>query len=115
VPLVIGGDDSIAPILARTLADHGTFDVVTMDSHLGRRRALRTLPSPAPRISELPQVKSVTQIGLRGIGGSRTGELEEARAAGHRLITAAEVHQPGQQWLCDQLPVGRPRVRLDRL
>jgi agmatinase len=62
--------------------------------------------SPARRISETPQVRSVTQIGLRGIGGSRTSELEDARAAGHRLITAAEVHEHGHRWLCDQLPSG---------
>jgi agmatinase len=108
VPLVIGGDDSIPPILARALADHGTFDVVTIDAHLdfrdevGGERFGRS--SPARRMSELPQVKSVTQIGLRGIGSSRTPEFEEARAAGHRLITAAEAHDRGHRWLCDQLP-----------
>jgi agmatinase len=110
IPLAIGGDDSIPPIVARALAERGGFDVVTIDAHLdfrdevGGERFGRS--SPARRMSELPQVGSVTQIGLRGIGGSRTAEVEEARAAGHRLITAAEVHERGQQWLCDQLPSG---------
>jgi agmatinase len=110
MPLVIGGDDSIPPIIARALADNGTFDVVTIDAHLdfrdevGGERFGRS--SPARRMSELPQVRSVTQLGLRGIGGSRTPEFEDARAAGHRLITAAEVHERGQRWLCDQLPSG---------
>jgi agmatinase len=109
-PLVIGGDDSIPPLVARALAQHGTFDVVTIDAHLdfrdevGGERFGRS--SPARRISELPQVASVTQIGLRGIGGSGTHELDAARAAGHRLITAAEVYEHGQRWLCDQLPSG---------
>jgi agmatinase len=110
MPLAIGGDDSIPPIVARALADHGTFDVVTIDAHLDFRDEVEGerfgRSSPARRISELPQVMSVTQIGLRGIGGSRTPELEEARAAGHRLITAAEVHEHGQRWLRDQLPSG---------
>ena len=110
MPLVIGGDDSIPPIIARALANHGTFDVVTIDAHLDFRddfageRFGRS--SPARRISELPQVKNVTQIGLRGIGGSGTREFEDARAAGHRLITAAEVHERGYRWLRDQLPSG---------
>jgi agmatinase len=110
MPLAIGGDDSIPPIVARALAQHGTFDVVTIDAHLdfldevdGERFGRS---SPARRMSELPQVTSVTQIGLRGIGGSRTRELDDARAAGHRLITAGEVHEHGQRWLCDQLPSG---------
>jgi agmatinase len=108
MPLVIGGDDSIPPIVARALARDGTFDVVTIDAHLdfrdevGGERFGRS--SPARRMSELPQVRSVTQIGLRGSGGSPTLEVEEARAAGHRLITAAEVHERGPQWLSDQLP-----------
>jgi agmatinase len=110
MPLVLGGDDSIPPIVARALAEQRMFDVVTVDAHLdfleavGGERFGRS--SPARRMSELPQVRSVTQIGLRGIGSSRTLELEEARAAGHRLIIAAEVHERGQQWLCDQLPSG---------
>jgi agmatinase len=110
MPLVIGGDDSIPPIVARALADHTTFDVVTIDAHLDFRDEIDGerlgRSSPARRMSEMPQVRSVTQIGLRGIGGSRTSELEDARAAGHRLITAAEVHERGHRWLCDRLPSG---------
>jgi agmatinase len=110
MPLVIGGDDSIPPIVARALVNHGPFDVVTIDAHLdfrddvGGERFGRS--SPARRMSELPQVRSVTQIGLRGSGGSRTLEFQQARAAGHRLITAAEVHERGPQWLREQLPSG---------
>jgi agmatinase len=110
MPLAVGGDDSIPPIVARSLAAHDRFDVVTIDAHLDFRdegdgeRFGRS--SPARRISELAQVRSVTQIGLRGIGSSRLRELEDARAAGHRLITAAEVHEHGHRWLRDQLPAG---------
>jgi len=108
--LVIGGDDSIPPIIARALANYGIVDVVTIDAHLDFRDEFEGerfgRSSPARRISELPQVRSVTQIGLRGIGSSRTREFEDARAAGHRLITAAEVHERGYRWLCDQLPSG---------
>jgi agmatinase len=110
MPLVIGGDDSIPPIVARALAHDRTFDVVTIDAHLdfrdevGGERFGRS--SPARRMSELPQVKSVTQIGLRGIGSSGAFEVEQAGAAGHRLITAAEVHERGPLWLCEQLPSG---------
>jgi agmatinase len=110
MPLVIGGDDSIPPIIARALAARGSFDVVTVDAHLDFRDEVDGerfgRSSPARRMSELPQVMRVTQIGLRGIGGSGTREYEDARAAGHRLITAAEVHERGHRWLCEQLPSG---------
>ncbi len=62
--------------------------------------------SPARRIDEVPQVRSVTQIGLRGIGGSRPAECEAALAAGHRLLTAGDVHGHDQRWLLEQLPSG---------
>jgi agmatinase len=84
LPLVVGGDDSIPPVVARALAADDHFDVVTIDAHLDFRdevdgeRLGRS--SPARRISELAQVRSVTQIGLRGIGSSRTRELEAPRA-----------------------------------
>jgi agmatinase len=109
-PYLVVGLGVTGRAVARALAAHGTFDVVTIDAHLDFRdefdgeRFGRS--SPARRISELPQVTSVTQIGLRGIGSSRTLEVEAASAAGHRLITAAEVHERGQRWLCDQLPSG---------
>lgn len=110
VPLVIGGDDSIPPMLARALAERHELHVVTVDAHLdfrdevGGERDSRS--SPARRMLELPQVVSLTQVGLRGIGGSRAAEVEAARAAGSRIVTAADVHRHGLAWLVEQLPAG---------
>jgi agmatinase len=110
MPLVVGGDDSIPPMVALALAERHSFDVVTIDAHLDFRDEVDGerfgRSSPARRMSELPQVRSVTQIGLRGIGGSGTAELEAARAAGHRLVTAADVHEHPLPWLREQLPSG---------
>lgn len=110
VPLVIGGDDSIPPMLARALAERHRFHVVTVDAHLDFRDEVNGeregRSSPARRMIELPKVLSLTQIGLRGIGGSYLAEVEAARAAGSRLIPAADVHQHGVSWLVQQLPVG---------
>jgi agmatinase len=108
VPLVIGGDDSIPPMLARAVAERHRFHVVTVDAHLDFRDAVdgerEGRSSPARRMRELPQVLSLTQIGLRGIGGSRSAEVEAARAAGSRLVPAADVHRKGVVWLLEQLP-----------
>jgi agmatinase len=110
VPLVIGGDDSIPPMVARTLAEQHRLHVVTVDAHLDFRDEVdgerEGRSSPARRMLELPQVLSLTQIGLRGIGGSRSAEVQAARAAGSRLVPAADVHRHGPSWLMQQLPVG---------
>ena len=111
VPLVIGGDDSIPPMLARAVAKRPRrFDVVTVDAQLDFRDEVdgerEGRSSPARRMLELPEVVSLTQIGLRGIGGSRPAEVEAAHAAGSRLIPAADVHRHGVAWLVQQLPAG---------
>jgi agmatinase len=109
VPLVIGGDDSIPPMVARALAERHRFHVVTVDAHLDFRDEVDGerdgRSSPARRILELPGVLSLTQIGLRGIGGSRAAEVQAARDAGSRLVPAADIHRHGLAWLLQQLPV----------
>lgn len=110
VPLVIGGDDSIPPMLARALAERHELHVVTVDAHLDFRDEVdgerEGGSSAARRMLELPQVLSLTQIGLRGIGGSRSDEVEAAHAAGSRIVPAADVHRHGVPWLVEQLPDG---------
>jgi agmatinase len=109
VPLVLGGDDSIPPMLATALAEQHRFHVVTVDAHLDFRDEIdgerEGRSSPARRMLELPQVLSLTQIGLRGIGGSRAAEVQAARSAGSRLVVAGDVHRHGLSWLMQQLPV----------
>jgi agmatinase len=97
-------------MLAWTLAEQHRFHVVTVDAHLDFRAEVggegEGRSSPPRRMLELPQVLSPTQIGLRGIGGSRSAEVQAARAAGSRLVPAADVHRHGLSWLMQQLPVG---------
>jgi agmatinase len=110
VPLVLGGDDSIPPMLATTLAERHRFNVVTVDAHLDFRDEVDGerdgRSSPARRMLELPQVLSLTQIGLRGIGRSRAAEVQAARSAGSRLVVAGDVHRYGLSWLMQELPIG---------
>jgi agmatinase len=64
MPLVVGGNDSIPPMVARALAERHSFDVVTIDAHLDFRDEVDGerfgRSSPARRMGELPQVRSVT-------------------------------------------------------
>ncbi len=110
VPLVLGGDDSIPPMLATALAEEHRFHVVTVDAHLDFRDEVNGerygRSSPARRMIELPQVLSLTQIGLRGVGGSRAAEVQAARSAGSRLVLASDIHRHGVAWLMQQLPAG---------
>jgi agmatinase len=108
VPLIVGGDDSIPPMLAQALARRHAFDLVTIDAHLDFRDEVDGVregrSSPARRISDLSSVQSITQIGLRGIGLSGTPERDSAIDRGHRIVRAADVYEHDATWLRDQLP-----------
>jgi agmatinase len=106
VPLVVGGFDSIPPIVGGGL-DNETVNVLHVDSHLDFREErygiTRGYSSPIRRLRELPWVQDIVQVGMRGIGSARVGEVEDARAAGNRVVTAWELHDNGARWLLDSL------------
>ena len=47
------------------------------------------------RASEMPWIRGMVQVGLRGTGSARAGEVADARAWGSRLVPAADVHRLG--------------------
>ena len=97
---MIGGDHGATiPVLHGLEAVGKPVHVVQIDAHLDWRDEVggvrRGYSSTLRRASELPFVSGITQIGLRGTGSARPGEVADARAWGARLITAEEVHRDG--------------------
>jgi agmatinase len=62
--------------------------------------------SPIRRASEMPWFDKIVQIGIRGIGSARTGEVDDARAYGADIITAYEMHEIGMDAVLDRIPDG---------
>ena len=108
VPLVVGGDHAIPPLVVRALEGRGPVDVLHIDAHLDFRDEIGGVTggfsSPIRRLRELPWVRRIVQVGLRGIGSARPRDVDDARAAGNVLVTADEVHDRGVQWLADLFP-----------
>ena len=108
VPVVLGGDDSIPIPVLRGYADHGPLWVIQLDAHLDFRHEVDGIregySSPMRRAAELPHVAGIVQVGLRGVGSARTGDVADARAAGNRLVTVRELRERGVAWLVEQLP-----------
>lgn len=99
VPVCIGGDDSVPiPILA-AYEGRGPITVLQVDAHLDFRdeiEGVRTgYSSPMRRASEMPHVARIVQVGLRGVGSARPGDVAEARGAGNVLVTARELREKG--------------------
>lgn len=109
IPAVIGGDHSITIPVARALESLGeTITVVQFDAHLdwtdhvGPQRFGNG--SPMRRLSEMPHIGEIVQIGLRGMGSSRKEDFDDARAYGAHLITAKEVRRIGPKGVVAKIP-----------
>jgi len=99
IPVVLGGDDSVPIPMFHAFEGRGPLTVVQIDAHLDWRDEVRGekygWSSPMRRASEMPWIRGMVQVGLRGIGSARAGEVADARAWGSRLVPAADVHRHG--------------------
>lgn len=106
VPLVVGGFDSIPPIVGGAFEGE-SVNVLHVDSHLDFRMerygVTRGYSSPIRRLREFPWVNDVVQVGLRGLGSARASDVEDALAAGNRIVTAWELHRSGPDALLESL------------
>jgi agmatinase len=99
LPLVVGGDHSIASVVVAGYRDYGPVNVLHVDAHLDFRDEVDGVrdgySSPVRRIREMPWVGRIVQVGLRGVGSARPLDVREALDAGNILIRADEVHTAG--------------------
>jgi agmatinase len=99
VPFVIGGDDSIPPIVLRAYEGFGRVNVLHIDAHIDFRDEVRGVrdgySSPIRRLREMPWIGQIVQVGMRGVGSAREADLRAALAAGNVIVTAATVHDDG--------------------
>lgn len=108
IPILIGGDDSAAIPFMAGLADVEALHILQIDAHIDWRDRIGDeslgYSSTMRRASELPFVRSMTQVGLRAVGSARREEVEAARAWGSRLVTMRQVRTSGVAEIADALP-----------
>jgi agmatinase len=106
--VVIGGDHSISFPIVRAF-DNTPLDIIHFDAHLDFLGdvlgvGMKYSPSnPIERISALPNVGKITQIGIRGLEKSFQS-LELSKKRGTRIITAEKIHRIGTKALLDLIP-----------
>ncbi|HMM42567.1 MAG TPA: agmatinase [Thermomicrobiales bacterium] len=112
VPVMLGGDDSAPIPFFRGFEEHGPLTLVQVDAHLDFRDELDGVregySSPIRRASEMPWVAKIVQVGLRGVGSARPGDVQDARDNGNLLVTAGEVRRQGVEWLLGRIPSEHP-------
>jgi agmatinase len=111
-PVVLRGDDSVPIPMFRAFEGRGPFAVLQVDAHLDWRDEVHGerygYSSPMRRASEMPWIRQMIQVGLRGVGSARAAEVADARAWGVEIITAEEVHRAGVGRALSLVPEGVP-------
>lgn len=99
VPIALGGDDSVPILVARGFEGFGPFNVLQIDAHIDWKDEIKTqregYSSTMRRISEMPWIDKIIQVGMRGKGSALRDDLEAGKARGVQFITADTVHKNG--------------------
>jgi len=109
----LGGDHGTPiPVMRALEVLDEPITLVHVDAHLDWRHEVNGetegYSSPIRRASEMPWINQIVQIGLRGIGSAREGEVEDARDYGADLISAYEMHDIGMDAVLDRIPDSGP-------
>ncbi|MBZ9772535.1 arginase family protein [Mesorhizobium sp. CO1-1-8] len=118
VPLVMGGLDSVPPMVVAAFEGVEDINILHVDAHIdfrdeiyGRRDGYS---SPIRRIREFSFVHDIVQVGARSIGSARREEVEAAIAMGNRIVTAWQVHEEGAHTVAATLdPIRRWVIVID--
>lgn len=110
VPVVLGGEDSIPIPVVQGLAGLEDVTILQVDGHMDWRDEVNGerfgLSSGMRRASELPFVKSIVQVGMRGPSSGGPQEVADARAWGVKFFTGEEIHDHGVDPVIDSIREG---------
>jgi len=110
VPIMIGGDDSVPIPFLAGFAEHGPITIVQVDAHIDWRQEREGerfgYSSTMRRASEMAHVERIIQVGIRGLGSARAGEVEDARAWGALIVPARTIHERGVSAALELVPNG---------
>jgi agmatinase len=99
IPIALGTDEGGLISVLHAFDTYDDLCVVHIDAHIDwrdERYGVREgYSSGMRRASEMPWVKGMAQVGLRGIGSARKQEVDDARSFGSVFIRAREVHEQG--------------------
>lgn len=108
LPVALGTDEGGFIPVIRAYDGFDSLCIVHIDAHIDwrdERNGVREgYSSVMRRASEMPWVKAMVQVGLRGIGSARQREVDDALAFGSVFIRAREVHRRGIDKCIERIP-----------
>lgn len=116
--ITLGGDHGVPiPIFRALEVLEQQLTLIHIDAHLDWRDNINGVTegysSPIRRAAEMPWVGEIVQIGMRGIGSARDGEVDDAIKHGCKLISAYQVHEQGMSTVLDSIPDGPYYLTID--
>ncbi|MDH3668237.1 MAG: arginase family protein, partial [Paracoccaceae bacterium] len=109
VPILLGGDDSVPIPFFEGFAGENVW-IVQVDAHIDWRDEVEGVThgfsSTMRRASEMDQIQGIVQIGARGMGSARAGEVEVARNWGAKLFPMRQIHAEGLGSALEAVPEG---------
>ena len=105
LPVVIGGDHAITFPIARAFSE--PFHVVHFDAHLDYAPFIHGLEftngHAFRHITHLPNVRSLTQVGIRGLRNTQT-MMEDSLGDGNRVVTMDEFRDVAGRGIVEAIP-----------
>ncbi len=99
LPVILGGDHSITFPVVKGLDKIGDFDVIHIDSHLDWTDNIGgqyySNGTPMRNIANLPYVKKILHLGIRGIGSSGRSDFNDAKSNGDLIYSTKQVRNIG--------------------
>lgn len=112
IPIVMGGDDSIPIPVLQAYERHGPITVFQLDAHIDWRDEVSGermgLSSNMRRASEMDWVKSIIQVGARGIGSARPNDYQDALDWGVKLFPMESIFEQGIDQILQSVPDSSP-------
>jgi agmatinase len=114
MPVLFGGDDSVAAPFVAAWRDHGPLTIVHVDAHLDFRDEVdgerHGYSSSMRRACEMGWVRRILHIGQRGVGSARASDVQDSLAAGNTIVSARELARVGVAAAAAQLAVDEEYV-----
>lgn len=108
LPVTLGGDHSVPIPIMRAFDSRGPVFVIQLDAHLdyvNERYGVREgHGNVMRRISEMPHVSGIAQIGVRGSGSSGPDDFLAARRKGNVIIGPRELRRIGVEEVLARVP-----------
>jgi agmatinase len=109
MPVVLGGDHAVTFPVVRAFESTGPLHVVHFDAHLDYMPFVHGLAYTNQHafrhIRAMPNVRGITQVGIRSLRGSQV-MLEDSRRDGNRVMTMEELHDVGAVGVAEGVPDG---------